>query len=51
MPFDTAPLSPMARSFYSDSRRVSNDRIRQELGVSLRYPSYREGLSALLDGG
>jgi hypothetical protein len=39
----------MARSFYSDSRRICNARIRQELGVSLRYPSYREGLRALLD--
>ncbi|MEM7026031.1 MAG: SDR family oxidoreductase [Pseudomonadota bacterium] len=48
-PFETAELSPMARSFYSDSRRVSNDRIKHELGVKLRYPSYREGLRALLD--
>jgi len=48
MPFETATLSPMARSFYGDSRRVSNERIRRELGVDLRYPSYREGLRALL---
>jgi nucleoside-diphosphate-sugar epimerase len=48
-PFDQAELSPMARSFYSDSRRVSNARIKEELGVSLHYPSYREGLRALLD--
>jgi nucleoside-diphosphate-sugar epimerase len=48
-PFDAALLSPMARSFYSDSRRICNARIREELGVSLRYPSYREGLRALLD--
>jgi nucleoside-diphosphate-sugar epimerase len=47
--FDQAELSPMARSFYSDSRRVSNARIKEELGVSLHYPSYREGLRALLD--
>jgi nucleoside-diphosphate-sugar epimerase len=48
LPFESATLSPMARSFYSDSRRVSNERIRHELGVELRYPSYREGLRALL---
>ncbi len=47
--FDTAELSPMARSFYSDSRRICNARIKEELGVRLRYPSYREGLRALLD--
>jgi nucleoside-diphosphate-sugar epimerase len=49
MPFDTTPLSPMARSFYSDSRRVANERIRHELGVTLLYPNYREGLRALLE--
>lgn len=46
--FATATLSPMARSFYDDSKRVSNRRIKEELGVTLRYPSYREGLAALL---
>jgi nucleoside-diphosphate-sugar epimerase len=48
LPFESAELSPMARSFYSDSRRVDNGRIKQELGVTLRYPSYREGLRGLL---
>lgn len=47
-PYATAELSPMARTFYKDSRRVRNERIKQELGVSLAYPSYREGLRALL---
>lgn len=47
IPFDEAQLSPMARSFYADSKRVSNARIKRELGVKLRYPSYREGLAAL----
>lgn len=47
IPFETAELSPMARSFYADSKRVSNARIKSELGVSLRYPSYREGLTTL----
>jgi nucleoside-diphosphate-sugar epimerase len=43
-----AILSPMALSFYADNKRVRNDRIKQELGVSLRYPSYRQGLAAIL---
>ena len=47
-PLEDADLSPMARSFYADSRRVSNDRIKAELGVTLRYPNYRAGLAALL---
>ena len=46
--FGEADLSPMARSFYADNRRVSNDRIKTELGVTLRYPNYRAGLAALL---
>ncbi len=45
--FATAPLSPMARSFYDDNKRVSNRLIKDELGVDLRYPTYREGLAAL----
>lgn len=47
--FEDADLSPMARSFYEDSKRVSNRSIREELGVSLRYPTYREGLAALAE--
>lgn len=47
IPFDGADLSPMARSFYGENKRVSNRRIREELGVALRYPTYREGLAAL----
>ena len=39
----------MARSFYADSKRVSNRRIKRELGYRLLYPTYREGLKALLD--
>jgi nucleoside-diphosphate-sugar epimerase len=41
-------MSDMARSFYAESRRVRNDRIKRELGVVLRYPTYREGLRAIL---
>ncbi len=45
-----ATLSPMALSFYADNKRVRNDRMKAELGVRLRYPSYRDGLKAILDG-
>lgn len=47
--FETAQMTPMARSFYAESKRVRNDRIREELGVELLYPTYRIGLRALLD--
>ena len=47
VPLELAPLSEMARSFYGENKRVSNRRIREELGVKLRYPTYREGLTAL----
>lgn len=40
-------MSAMARSFYAESRRVRNDRIKRMLGVTLRYPTYREGLTAI----
>ena len=42
-----ATMSPMARSFYEDNKRVHNTKIKRELGVLLRYPTYREGLEAL----
>jgi nucleoside-diphosphate-sugar epimerase len=46
---EAAPLlSPMARSFYAESRRVKNDKLKRELGVVLRHPTYREGLTAIL---
>ncbi len=48
IPFDQAELSPMGRSFYRDNKRVSNRRIKEELGVTLAYPDYRTGLQALL---
>ena len=47
--FETADLSPMARSFYGENKRVRNRLIREELGVALRFPTYREGLEALKD--
>ncbi len=45
--FDEAEISPMARSFYNDNKRTSNARMKQELGVTLSYPTYREGIRAL----
>jgi nucleoside-diphosphate-sugar epimerase len=48
VPFQAAELSPMARSFYDDNKRVSNRLIKSELGVTLRYPDYRAGLAAIL---
>ena len=49
--FEAAELSPMARSFWADNKRIRNTRIRQELGVRLAYPTYREGLAAILAAG
>ncbi len=50
-PFETAELSPMARSFYASNRRVRNIRMKHELGVTLAYPTYRAGLDALWQAG
>jgi nucleoside-diphosphate-sugar epimerase len=47
IPFEKADLSPLARSFYDDNKRVLNRRLKEALGVKLRYPTYREGLAAL----
>lgn len=47
---ETADLSEMALSFYADNKRVANQRMKEELGVRLRYPSYKDGLTALLRG-
>lgn len=46
--FEEAELTPMARSFYAENKKVRNDRIKDELGVALLYPDYRHGLRALL---
>jgi uncharacterized protein YbjT (DUF2867 family) len=51
VPFEAAEMTPMARSFYAESKRVRNDRIKAELGVRLLYPDYRTGLRALLAAG
>ncbi|CTQ52343.1 NAD dependent epimerase/dehydratase family protein [Roseibium album] len=49
IPFETADLTPMARSFYGENKRVSNQRIKDELDYSFRYPNYRVALRDLLD--
>lgn len=49
--FATADMTPMARSFYAESKRVSNARIKRDLGISLIHPDYRSGLAALLASG
>ncbi len=47
IPFETADLSPMSRSFFSETKRVRSNLVRDELGVRLQYPTYRQGLTAL----
>lgn len=51
LPFDDVVLSPMARSFYGENKRLRNRRMVDELGVVLIYPTYREGLRALFESG
>ena len=48
VPFDEANLSPMTLSFYSENKRVKNDKIKRDLGIALKYPNYRVGLEACL---
>ena len=48
IPFDQADMTPMARSFYAESKKVRNDRIKQALGWAPQFPTYRAGLTALL---
>ena len=48
IPFEQASLSPMAQTFWADNKRVRNTLLHEELGVSLAYPTYREGLRGLL---
>ncbi|NVK15735.1 MAG: SDR family oxidoreductase [Rhodobacteraceae bacterium] len=49
VPFEEAGMTPMARSFYGENKRVRNRLIQEELGVELLYPTYREGLRAVLE--
>ncbi|MBP0492527.1 SDR family NAD(P)-dependent oxidoreductase [Roseomonas indoligenes] len=52
IPFETAraSMSPMALSFWAESRRIANARTKAALGIDWRYPSWREGLAAILEG-
>jgi nucleoside-diphosphate-sugar epimerase len=50
-PFEAARLSPMAREFYADNKRVSIAKAKARLGYAPAYPSYREGLAALAEAG
>lgn len=47
MAFEEADLSDMARSFYGESKKVSNRALKERLGYRLKFPTYREGLAAL----
>jgi len=49
--FETAEMTPMARSFYADNKRVSIAKLKRELGFAPKYPTYREGLRALAAAG
>ena len=48
-PLEKAELSPAARGFYAENRRVANGKMKRDLGVSLRYPDYRSGLPACFE--
>lgn len=48
IPFDEADMAPIALSFYKDNKRVRNERIKDELGVTLKYPDFKSGLDACL---
>lgn len=49
IPYDEADLAPITRSFYADNKRIKNDRIKAELEVALKYPTFAEGLKGCLD--
>ena len=49
--YEAADLSDMARSFYSECKRVSNAKIKAATGWRPKYPSYREGLQSIFDTG
>ncbi len=50
IPWDSSDLSPMATSFYKENKRIHNEKIKQDLNVQLQYPTYKEGLEAILKG-
>jgi coenzyme F420-reducing hydrogenase delta subunit len=48
IPYNEADMAPITRSFYADNKRVANNRIKKELGVTLKYPDFRKGIDACL---
>jgi nucleoside-diphosphate-sugar epimerase len=50
VPFEGSALTPMAATFWAENKRVCNTRIKRDLAVELMYPTYREGLQALVAG-
>ncbi len=48
IPFDKADLAPITASFYKDNKRIRNDKIKNELGIKLKYKNYKQGLEACL---
>jgi hypothetical protein len=48
---ELAELSALARSFYDENKRASNRKLKEKLGVTLNFPTYREGLAALWQAG
>ena len=50
IPFDQADMSPMARSFYGDNKRVSNAKLR-DAGYTFRFPNYQMALQAMMQAG
>lgn len=47
--FSAANLTGMTRSFYMENRRVHNDKIKNELGLQLKYSDFKAGLKGCLD--
>lgn len=47
--YEQADMAPITRSFYADNKRVRNNRIKDELGVTLRYPDYVSGIDACME--
>lgn len=50
IPFENVEMSAMAQSFWADNRRVRNDRLKDDLGVTLAFPDYRVGIRTILGG-
>ena len=49
IPYSEADMAPMARSFYKENKRVKNDKIKNKLGITLKYPDYKAGLDAIFE--